>query len=993
MSDPDSPDAPAVERDPERTWLDTASGLATLGVVCALVLAASAAPYWAAATWQSGAETTFQTERGGNVTIGFEVNHTDTTPFPNKSAVRIPSATVVFNGSGDARIGSLTGSYAFANNLDVDQTPLIVDPVSKPRVRVEGGATSLSWRDPELEGGDNGEEDFRYTGTSGTTHIAIGDVPPNTSIRAVNLSDGKQLAKNVSTENGTIVFSSLPNSVHSVDLRNDSAPFVSDFEPANNSWKPSGPVTLNVTIKNQEGKTTVDIYAYDPDSIWTQFTNSPFVSQGGGTVKSGENFSVDVTPVPGRNPWYVRMTDSDDEVYSNVFYYRHPGGVLAYNSSSMDPVSSVTATIKSQDSSYSTTKSNSSGGFIDFEGAPDETLNVTLSSSGFYDRTLVVSDPAVRLYTTLYPDATNPASDTEPENYTQNFTLDDRSGEFPPDQTDLLHQRKVDGSWRTEGVDYCGAANLCQLEMQDGVTYRLQVRSPNGSYTFPTYFFANASNDDTEVLVIPSNDTDGDGTDNENDTSEATNPPTVKDPVPQDGTFSDDRDVELKFTIFDPDGNQYKYALYLRSDESNFRRIKNRTYDFRVRETSQVDAYPGENIWAVVAEDNTGARTEVKWRFDTPAYLRVQAPNGSILKTQTTANLTSLESTSEYDLSSPNGTIDLEGVIQEQLGAHVNASGYYGRDIVIDDPADNTTTYLRPLSAEAPVEQCFELDDRTGNFPYSSSSLEVQRSRNGSYLTVAGDDFGAGNRACVDLVPNVTYNLVVRSFSGNVRDVGRWEQPPPPTELQPIVIGEQDDGARDENGTYDINYGGNTSWSWDAWMGPHPNDEDRSRIYVRFADESEDAENTTTDVRVRIWEHRNQSNEIYDRNYSDVEDLSINRDLSANQSDLRWTVNLTGTQDGESFSAQRVVGRGPGDLGVGIIPHWLLQYGSAGILVLTAGSVGRRNIGLAAVTLPVMAAVFYAVGWLTGVASMASLLGAATLGIVRWLLDQSGGPA
>lgn len=119
------------------------------------------------------------------------------------------------NGTGSARLESLTGVWTNTTNLSVDSKPLTFDPEDKQQVEVAGKTWSLNFTDMVV---NDGEVDFVYNGSSGDTSLTIQTgIGRNATLRAVD-DDGTELDNQTVDADGSVTVV-MPNSKHNVSLK------------------------------------------------------------------------------------------------------------------------------------------------------------------------------------------------------------------------------------------------------------------------------------------------------------------------------------------------------------------------------------------------------------------------------------------------------------------------------------------------------------------------------------------------------------------------------------------------------------------------------------------------------------------------------------------------------------------------------------------------------------------------------------------------------
>jgi len=160
---------------------------------------------------------TFNVSEGPQVYLGGQVTVNSTDPlFPD-------NRTVQFGGLGNFTAqsgGAAVEVYNITSNFtEVNVTSLPasvgIDLNGSQRVEIEGDTEYIEFRNMTP---DDGNRDFTYGGTNGISVVTVYGLPVNTTVEAVNISDGSVLNSTETNSSGVGTFS-LPNSRHEVELQ------------------------------------------------------------------------------------------------------------------------------------------------------------------------------------------------------------------------------------------------------------------------------------------------------------------------------------------------------------------------------------------------------------------------------------------------------------------------------------------------------------------------------------------------------------------------------------------------------------------------------------------------------------------------------------------------------------------------------------------------------------------------------------------------------
>lgn len=304
-----------------------------------------------------------------------------------------------------------------------------------------------------------------------------------------------------------------------------------------------------------------------------------------------------------------------------------------------------------------------------------------------------------------------------------------------------------------------------------------------------------------------------------------------------------------------------------------------------------------------------------------------------------------------------NGEVDLSGLpVGSKFSIHIEAPNHHTRTILLDSIYNQSTIYMLQTSTTS-VEQTFDLQDSTGNFPGDGTDLKIQRAINDSvysasgtgfnWTTVAGDSLSAAGTFTVDLETNTRYRIVVENEDGDVRILGT-HTPTTDGAIVALKVGEviadpEDSGDRYR---YNASYTNNTA----------------SNNVVSF--EYNDSQQETSEVSVVIFEHRNQSNVLFANTTFNgpLGSLAVTETVPSDQEDTAWVVKAVITRNGNQYIIREVVG--PRNFIMTDMPNWLVVVISIGSIWMVAGLFSRLNGEVGALAVSGLAALYWYVGFL-----------------------------
>lgn len=427
-----------------------------------------------------------------------------------------------------------------------------------------------------------------------------------------------------------------------------------------------------------------------------------------------------------------------------------------------------------------------------------------------------------------------------------------------------------------------------------------------------------------------------------------------------DGTFATSNDEELTVEFF-VDGES------VGSDTV----FSNGTASVTTQESDG-----GDHTWYAVATDKYGLSTTSSTQsFTVPSTITIyNESNVSEIIKPTTVTATFFEGNTVIQNQTTTGNVSLAGLPADRVYVlRLDADQYQKRTVILDGIYDQQAVYLLNENATS-VDSRFTLTDKTGEFPKSSSFLQVQRPINTSsgteYRTVAGGTFGPAGVTST-LETDQRYRLIVENDEGDTRVVGSYT--PVTSEQVELVIGEIDYGLT-EGETY-------------SWGATFVNDSQGERIVFKYKDPDDE----TGDIRVVIHERGAPNNEILNDTFrGPYGELTVTEMLNSSQANKSWEVSFRATKNGSSESGQAVVGESVANVPLPLDP--VHKFGlSVGALLIVAGLGANIDPGVGAVVTSLTAGLLVFLEWLppeVGLPAVALALIVSAIWIVRF----RGGP-
>jgi hypothetical protein len=393
------------------------------------------------------------------------------------------NATVSSPGPTNVTLDRLSGEWSNVSSLDVDQHHLTVDPENNREIIVGGETDALAWRGVTV---DDGEADFVYSGSSGSTTLTISGVTPDETVLAIDSHTGQALDSATPDANNQLTLT-MPNSEHTVELvTSDGAPGLADPRPEGD--RSDFPTELAVNVSDPDfpqDNVTVEFYL-DGSKVGEKTTDS-----------AGEVILSISQPSRGDHDARAVATDSFGQTSQLTWSFGVPNRLYirnVTNASELVDGQEVTVDIYQQDDNV-TTRTTTNGSIslagLDEEGDIIVTAEApgTASAPAYQPRTYIVEDLSRQDAIYLLPE--NKTSTTV------RFTLDDPSGAYGP-QSFLYIQRAVNESgnisWITVTGDEFGAAGV-DATLESNERYRLRITNGEQTAQMGSYVAPNATSD------------------------------------------------------------------------------------------------------------------------------------------------------------------------------------------------------------------------------------------------------------------------------------------------------------------------------------------------------------------------------------------------------------------------------------------------------------------------------------------------------------------
>ena len=454
------------------------------------------------------------------------------------------NATIQASGTATARIhaSDITGTWTNVTGIDASSNSITIDPEDKQAVTVGGNIETFDWPQDSAIAVDDNNPDFVYSGPSGTSRVTIGGVPAGETVAAVDVDTRTVLDVATADSSGTVTFSSLDNSEHTVELHtSDSTPGLSNPQPE--GPQSDYPTTLSIDVSDNDfpnDEVTVDFYL-DGSHV------------GSDTVTSDGTASTSISsPDLGEHTVRAEVEDQYGNTNTREWTFGTPNNLTIRNASAPYSViddRTVDVTFYQGDTiiERSTTDGN-----VSLEGLDtSQQIVAEAEASGYNDSYIVIDD--ITQQSTLY--MRNDSLDS----VTVRFVLNDQTGGvFSENEATLYIQKPINRTgtteWKTIHADEFGVEGVT-TGLEKGQRYRLIVKNNQGDQRMLGSYTADVS--ETRELTVGAID----GELGEDDPDYLI-----------DGNYLNEtsgRYVQFKFNDSDKDTDSVVVKIHERGNESN----------------------------------------------------------------------------------------------------------------------------------------------------------------------------------------------------------------------------------------------------------------------------------------------------------------------------------------------------------------------------------------------------------------------------------------
>lgn len=372
----------------------------------------------------------------------------------------------------------ITGEWTNATNIEAPNQ-LDINPEDKLKISVEGDADTLDFRNPTV---DDGEVDFVISGSAGSSDVTVRGLPADTTLTAVNKSGGAT-SVTTSNSNGVATFTGISHSTQQIQIQSgDKSDTPSQDNASPQGGQSTAPTQFEVDISDSDfPDDDVDVtFFLDGSQVGTTQTISSDQTVTEAIPASGQS--------GGSHTWAVNATDKFGNVNNITYTYSVPTNLTIREETPKPHELIDHKTIKvtfyeNTDDNPTIVNRTTSNGEIDLSGLPiDGEFSLNIRAPGYHNRTVLVTDIFTQNSTFLINKTKTP------DTVENRFTVDDGTGNFPDDESQLIVQRAINRSlydtggfaWVNVAGDELGASGAFVTDLENETRYRIKVTNDDG---------------------------------------------------------------------------------------------------------------------------------------------------------------------------------------------------------------------------------------------------------------------------------------------------------------------------------------------------------------------------------------------------------------------------------------------------------------------------------------------------------------------------------
>jgi len=306
------------------------------------------------------------------------------------------------------------------------------------------------------------------------------------------------------------------------------------------------------------------------------------------------------------------------------------------------------------------------------------------------------------------------------------------------------------------------------------------------------------------------------------------------------------------------------------------------------------------------------------------------------------------------------------------VGVRDGNGTYLSRLTLIDTIFQHQSVYLINGSEVDTAVVRFEIEDRTGQFAGAGTELQIRRAINTTdspadqeeYVVVAGDNVGSQLSFETELEQDVRYRITIQNAAGETRQLGAF------TARLDQVVGLTISG---------IDVGVDV-----------PEDEPVIETDIEESDTSQtltftyvDLAAETTEVNIVVRDAFNESRVLDTASVDappNVSTFQHTTTLQGDDADVQAVYDVEYVRNGKTFTRTAAYGLNEFPVDLPLSDNWR-QIFSVGFLMVLGGVFSVANARIGAIIIPGVAGLLYAIGFISGAATILGISLAMVLGV------------
>jgi len=459
-------------------------------VLVLLVVASGAAAYTTFFTAESGV--TYEADNGLIVTANTDHGLDDANPFNSSDTLYVGGVEISATSAASVTVDQFRGDRTQLSSIDTAGGTLTVDPDDKSAVDIAGAVTALAWEDAAIAG----RNQMTYS-ASGTGTITATGLEADTDWTVATPS-GELVDSGTTTSSGEAAIDVDAGTDVELILFTNHAPNASNFSPSDGTQLSESTVNFTTDISDHE------LGMVQGDEVEAELVvNNETVGSTNVTSNQTVSFTQEFTE-GGSIDYYWVLSDSYGETTTtDTRTITTPSMLYVRNVTAPDElVSSGTATVTfyGGENEETIVEREVTNGTASMDNLPiDQEFTAVVEAEGYHSRPVVIQSLYDQSDVYLLPKQNASGDIVE-----VNFRLDDKTGRFSGEDTQLIVQRPISlnnsTNWENVVADDISASSELSTLLVNQQRYRLIVRNNEEARSLGAYTPSGPA--DPEIIPI-----------------------------------------------------------------------------------------------------------------------------------------------------------------------------------------------------------------------------------------------------------------------------------------------------------------------------------------------------------------------------------------------------------------------------------------------------------------------------------------------------------